>query len=178
MEAYIPNADDRKQTVVDFLARSGQQFLPILDLLIDAKQQLHDFTHAVGVAAIEGLLELSARELAGEPHPGRKAAAPPTPAAARGPVRRHGHQNGVVVLGKSKLRVKRPRLRTVPDAAGRTVEVEPPAYGALKHDPHLADRVMAVALGGGVSTRKYHQTLDQTAQAVGISKSQVSRELK
>ena len=178
MEAYIPNADDRKQTVVDFFARSGQQFLPILDLLIDAQQQLHDFTHAVGVAAIEGLLELSARELAGEPHPGRKAAAPQTPSAACGPVRRHGHQNGVVVLGKSKLRVKRPRLRTVPDAAGRTVEVEPPAYAALKHDPRLAGRVMAVALGGGVSTRKYHQTLDQTAQAVGISKSQVSRELK
>jgi transposase-like protein len=178
MEAYIPDSDDRKRAVVEFFAQNGQQFLPILDLLIDAQQQLHDFTHAVGVAAIEGLLELSARELAGEPHPGRKAAAPQTPAAARGPVRRHGHQNGVVVLGKSKLRVKRPRLRTVPDAAGRTVEVEPPAYAALKQDPHLADRVMAVALGGGVSTRKYHQTLDQTAYAVGISKSQVSRELK
>jgi transposase-like protein len=37
---------------------------------------------------------------------------------------------------------------------------------------------MEVSLGGGVSTRKYKKTLDQTADAVGISKSQVSRELK
>jgi transposase-like protein len=176
MEAYIPDSVDRKQAVVEFFASNGQQFLPILELLVDAKQQLHTFTHAVGVAAIEGLLELSASELAGQPHPGKAVAAPT--ASVHGVVRRHGHQKGVVVLGKSKLRVKRPRLRTIPDAAGKTTEVEPPAYAALKHDPKLADRVMAVALGGGVSTRKYKKTLDQTADAVGISKSQVSRELK
>jgi putative transposase len=176
MEAYIPDSSDRKHAVVDFFARNGQQFLPILELLIDAKQRLHDFTHVVGVAAIEGLVELSASALAGMPHAGKAVAAPA--ASGRGPVRRHGHQNGVVVMGKSKLRVKRPRLRTIPDAAGRTTEVEPPAYAALKRDPKLAGRVMAVSLGGGVSTRKYKKTLDQTADAVGISKSQVSRELK
>jgi len=102
MEAYIPDSDSGKQAITDFFAKSGQQFLPILDLLIDAKQQLHDFTHAVGVAAIEGLLELSASELAGMPHPGK---AVPTPAACGhvpgGAVRRHGRQNGVVVIGKS-----------------------------------------------------------------------------
>lgn len=176
MEAYVPDSDDRKQAITEFLAQSGQQFLPILDLLIDAKEQLHDFTHAVGVAAIEGLLELSASQLAGEPHPGKAVPAPAD--SGHGGVRRHGHQKGVVVLGKSKLRVQRPRLRSVPDATGRTVEVEPPAYAALKHDPKLASRVMEVALSGGVSTRKYHKTLDQTADAVGISKSQVSRQLK
>ncbi len=176
MEAYIPDSDSRKQAVVEFFAKSGQQFLPIMELLIDAKQQLHDFAHGVGVAAIEGLLELSASKLAGMPHPGKAAPAPAD--SVHGTVRRHGHQKGVVVMGKSKFRVQRPRLRTLPDAAGRTLEVEPPAYAALKHDPKLAGRVMDVALGGGVSTRKYKKTLDQTADAVGISKSQVSRELK
>jgi transposase-like protein len=170
MEAYIPDSDGRKQAVVEFFARNGQQFLPILELLIDAQQQLHDFTHAVGVAAIEGLLELSATQVAGEPHPGK--------ASPEGSVRRHGHQNGVVVMGKSKLRVKRPRLRSIPGEKEKTREVEPPAYAALKNDPALAGRVMEVALGGGVSTRKYKKTLDITAGAVGISKSQVSRELK
>jgi transposase-like protein len=38
--------------------------------------------------------------------------------------------------------------------------------------------MMGVALGAGVSTRKYHKTLEQTADAVGISKSAVSRALK
>ena len=175
MEAYIPQADGRKQAITEFFANSGQEFLPILELLIDAKEQLHDFTHAVGTAAIEGLLELSATQLAGPPHPGKAA-----PTSAQGPraVRRHGHQPGVVCMGKSKLRVKRPRLRTIPDAAGRSVEIEPPGYTAMKHDPKLSRRIMDVALGGGVSTRKYHKTLEQTADAVGISKSAVSRSLK
>ena len=179
MAAYLPQADDGKQAMAKFFAQSGQQFLPILELLIDAKQQLHDFTHAVGVAAIEGLLELSATQLAGEPHPGK--AAPAAAGSAQGPgraVRRHGHQQGVVCMGRSKLRVQRPRLRTVPDADGQTVEVEAPAYTALKHDPKLSRRIMDVALGGGVSTRKYRKTLEQTAEAVGISKSAVSRSLK
>lgn len=173
MKAYIPDSDNRKQAVVEFFANGTQQCLPLLELLIDAKQQLHDFAHTVGVAAIEGLLELSARQLAGAPHPGKAAAV-----AAPGRVRRHGHQDGVVVMAKSKLRVKRPRLRTLPDAAGKTTEVPPPAYAALQNDSALASRVLAVALGGGVSTRKYEKTLDQTAGAVGISKTQVSRELK
>ena len=175
MEAYIPQADGRKQAITEFFANSGQEFLPILELLIDAKEQLHDFTHAVGTAAIEGLLELSATQLAGPPHPGK---AGPISAQGPGAVRRHGHQPGVVCMGKSKLRVKRPRLRTIPDAAGRSVEIEPPAYTAMKNDPKLSRRIMDVALGGGVSTRKYHKTLDQTADAVGIGKSQVSRSLK
>ncbi len=85
-EAYIPDADGRKQVITEFFARSGQQFLPIMELLIGAQQQLHDFTHAVDVAAIEGLLELSTRELAGKPHPGKKAAASKAPSAACGPV--------------------------------------------------------------------------------------------
>ena len=179
MAAYLPQADDGKQAMAEFFAQSGQQFLPIVELLIDAKQQLHDFTHAVGVAAIEGLLELSATQLAGEPHPGK--AAPAAAGSAQGPgqaVRRHGHQPGVVCMGRSKLRVQRPRLRTLPDAQGQSIEVEAPAYTALKRDPKLSRRIMDVALGGGVSTRKYHKTLEQTADAVGVSKSAVSRALK
>jgi hypothetical protein len=101
MEAYLPDADGRKQVITEFFATSGQQFLPILELLMDAKEQLHAFTHAVGVAAIEGLLELSATQVAGPPHPGK--ATPPTQ-TADGAVRRHGHQKGVVAVG-SDLRV-------------------------------------------------------------------------
>jgi len=176
MEAYIPGATDHKRLLTDFLVANGQTYLPILELLIDAKERLFDFTHAVGVAAIEGLLELSATQLAGERHPGRSAAVPAD--SAHGPVRRHGRQKGVVCMGQSKLRVGRPRLRAMPDEAGKSVEVEPPAYTALKKDPKLAGRMMDVALGGGVSTRKYKKTLQETSDAVGISKSAVSRALK
>jgi putative transposase len=173
MEAYIPDSDTRKQAVVEFFAVNGQQFLPVLELLMDAKEQLQAFTHTVGIAAIEGLLELSATQLAGARHPGKAIVA-----TAGAGVRRHGHQQGVVAVGHSKVRVKRPRLRTAPDAVGKTTEVEPPAYTALKNDPDLARRMMSVALSGGVSTRKYQRVLDQSADRVGISKSAVSRALK
>jgi transposase-like protein len=182
MEAYIPGAKDHKRLLAELFSTNGQVYLPILELLIDAQAQLHDFTHAVGIAAVEGLLELSATQLAGAPHPGKATAAGSTsgsgPVSGVGPVRRHGHQNGVVCLGHGKLRVKRPRLRTIPDAAGKSVEVEPPGYTALKQDPKLSRRIMEVALGGGVSTRKYKKTLERTAAAVGISKSAVSRAIK
>ncbi len=174
MEAYIPDADGRKRFISEFFASNGQQFLPIVELLMDAKEQLHDFAHTVGVAAIEGLLELSTTQIAGDPHPGKATSARPGSAA----LRRHGHQNGVVCMGKSKLRVKRPRLRTIADEAGQSTEIEPPGYTALKNDPKLSRRIMDVALGGGISTRKYKKTLEQTADAVGISKSAVSRSLK
>jgi transposase-like protein len=174
MEAYISSADSRKQSITEFVARNGQQFLPLLEVLMDAREQLQAFTHAVGLAAIEGMLDLSATQLTGEKHPGKACVA----RSDTSPVRRYGHQQGVVAVGQSKVRVKRPRLRTAPDAAGKTREVEPPAYTALKNDPQLSRRIMGIALGGGVSTRKYQKVLDETAQRVGISKSQVSRELK
>jgi len=134
MKAYFPSstnrkqATDRRQTIVDFFAHSEQQFLPILELLIDAKEQLYNFAHNVGVAAIEGLLELSANERCGGlPPPGKKFSPESQASADRVPVRRHGDPHGVVVLGQSKLRVRRPRLRTIPDESGRTHEVPPPA---------------------------------------------------
>lgn len=179
MAAYLPQADVRKRALTEFVATHGQQFLPMIELLLDAKEQLHEFTHAVGVAAIEGLLELSATQLAGPRHPGKASSlAPGAAAAGPGPVRRHGHQPGVVCLGHSKRRIQRPRLRSVPDAQGQSVEIEVPAYTVLKNDPKLSRRIMDVALGGGVSTRKYHKTLERAADAVGVSKSAVSRALK
>ncbi len=72
MEAYIPDSDSRKQAVVEFFAKSGQQFLPIMELL--ARQATAPrLCPRRGVAAIEGLLELSASKLAGMPHPGKAA---------------------------------------------------------------------------------------------------------
>jgi len=48
MEAHLPDSV-RSQSVAVFFVSNSQQFLPILNLLIDAKRQRYDFTHAVGV---------------------------------------------------------------------------------------------------------------------------------
>ena len=41
MEAYIPDADDRKQVITEFFANSGQQFLPILDQIARNEAYMH-----------------------------------------------------------------------------------------------------------------------------------------
>jgi transposase-like protein len=81
-------------------------------------------------------------------------------------------------MGRSKMRLNRPRLRSVPDAAGKSVEIEPPAYTTLKRDGQLAQRMAALSLGCDVSTRKYNKAIEQATNLVGVSKSQVSRALK
>ena len=86
MEAYIPGATDHKRLLTEFLCANGQTYLPILELLIDAKEQLFNFTHAVGAAAIEGLMELSAsRQVRSRPGGlGARASSPPRPSEGGG----------------------------------------------------------------------------------------------
>jgi transposase-like protein len=108
---------------------------------------------------IEQMLVLSAQSVAGVQHQGRHT----------GAVRWHGSQGGIVNLGQSKLRVKRPRLRT------GTGEVSIPAYTALSNDDELSRRIADI-LVCNVSTRKYARVVHRCADELGISKSAVSRQ--
>lgn len=108
---------------------------------------------------IEQLLYLSAQEVAGAKHPGRHT----------GPIRWHGSQSGQIGLGKAKLKVRRPRLRSTQG------EIPIPAYEALAADERLAQR-MADILTCGVSTRKYQRVVYRCSDQLGLSKSAVSRQ--
>lgn len=148
----------------EFLAKEGQFLLPMLDLITQAEMAVDELIDVAGRATIEAVLTLSAQELAGPRHPGRKTEAD---------LRWHGRQKGVVCLSERKLRVQRPRLRHRGGGAG--AEVEPPAYAAMQSNSRLGRRMLEILMQG-VSTRNYRNVLPEMADTVGVAKSSVSRE--
>ena len=83
----------------------------------------------------------------------------------------YGGQPGRIGLGERKLKLVRPRLR-----ARHGAEVPIPLYERLKDDARLGSRVSEIVLAG-VSTRRYGRVLPELADAAGISRSELSREL-
>jgi len=102
----------------------------------------------IGRATLEAVLLMSAEQVAGPHHPGK----------ARGPVRRHGWQRGVVTLSDRKVRVEKPRLRRKGPGVGAEVEV--PAYAAMQADGRLRERILEILMHG-VSTRSYREVLPE-----------------
>ena len=82
---------DRKDSraLARFLSGEGQALLPMLELIEQAEMAVDELIDVAGRATIEAVLTLSARELAGPKHPGKKAG---------GAIGWHGEQNGVVSL--------------------------------------------------------------------------------
>lgn len=134
---------------------------PLVQLVEQSRQAVHATFDQLNQRMLELLLEASAETLAG----------PKTPGKAKGPVRWHGRQKGVVTLPDRRLRLTKPRLRHATDG-----EVEVPAYAALQHQSDLSAHLLNVLLRG-VSTRQYQGVLPAMAQTVGVSRSALSRRL-
>ena len=141
------------------LATNSEAALPLLSMIGQAQLSIEDLLGHLSRQFVEQLLVLSAQSVAGAQHKGRRT----------GDVRWHGSQSGVVNLGKTKLRVQRPRLR------GARGEVKLPAYDALSTDTDLSRRIADI-LVCNVSTRKYARVVHRCADELGISKSAVSRQ--
>ena len=146
-----------------FLAKNGQSLLPMVELIEQSQMAVDELIDVLGRASIEAVLRLSAQEIAGLPHPGKKS----------GTVGWHGREAGTVCLRERKLRVERPRLRKKGQGAGG--EVTLPAYEAMRAERKLASRMLEILLRG-VSTRQYAEVLPEMAATVGVSKSSVSRQ--
>jgi transposase-like protein len=146
--------------LAEFLQKEGQFLLPMVELVAQTETAIDELIDVTGRAAIEAVLELSALEVAGVKHPGK----------AGGDIGWHGSQEGLVPLSDRKLRIRKPRLRSKDQG-----EVEVPAYGRLREQKGLAGQMLKILLGG-ISTRRYREVLPRMAEAVGVSKSSVSRE--
>ena len=159
---------DRKDSraLAQFLSREGQALLPMLDLIEQAEMAVDELIDVAGRATIEAVLTLSAQELAGPKHPGKRSG---------GDIGWHGEQLGVVPLAERKLRIRKPRLRRKGTPQGKGTEVEIPAYAAMRTHSRIGGRMLDILMRG-VSTRNYRAVLPEMAATVGVSKSQVSRE--
>ena len=162
-ESYTIVSKKDSKELSRYLAKEGQFLLPMLDLIEQAETAVDEVVDVVGRSAIEAILLLSARQVAGELHKGK----------ATGDIRWHGSQTGVISLAERKLRVIKPRLRKKGKGAGK--EVALPAYTAMQEKGRLSQRILSLLMHG-ISTRSYEKVLPAMAETVGVSKSQVSRE--
>ena len=135
-----------------------ESMLPLLSMIGQAQLSIEDILGHYSRQFIEQMLLMSAVSVAGGKHPGRHA----------GEVRWHGSQGGTVNLGKSKLKVTRPRLR------GPAGEVPLPGYAQMAGGDVLSQRIAGI-LANGVSTRKYARVIYGCADEMGIARSAVSR---
>jgi len=142
-------------------ADQAQVLLPILELVENARASIDELMNGAARGFVEQLLVLSAQEVGGVKHPGRRL----------GEVRWHGSQPGRIVLAERKPALRRPRLRS---RAGRGKELAIPVYERLQAEPRLGERIRDI-LVRGVSTRQYAEVLPRMAGTVGIAKSSVSR---
>ena len=157
----VDKADSKKLT--EFLCKEGQLLLPLVEPITETEMALDELIDITGRAAIEAVLTLSAQELAGAKHPGKKA----------GDIHWYGRQSTTVPLSNRKLRVDKPRLRRKGAGAGKELAI--PAYEAILENSHLGSRILEILMMG-VSTRNYQRILPRMAETVGVSKSAVSRE--
>ena len=157
----ISKTDSRK--LADFLSQQGQLLLPMVGLITQARAAVDDLIDVTGRAAIEAVMTLSAQELAGPKHPGKKA----------GDIRWYGRQDATIPLSDRKLRVVRPRLRRT--GRGDNLEIDIPAYEAILGNSSLGKRIEDILMKG-ISTRNYQEVIPQMAQTVAVSKSNISRE--
>jgi transposase-like protein len=157
----ISKTDRTKLT--NFLARQGQLLLPALELITHSRAAVDELIDVTGRSAIEAILNLSAQELAGVKHPGKKA----------GEIRWYGRQYATIPLSDRKLRVARPRLRR--KGKGDDLEIDIPAYQAILENSTLGERIEQILMKG-ISMRDYKQIIPKMAETVAVSKSNISRE--
>ena len=136
--------------------------LTSMEMLQHSREMLVTFTQELGLTVLQTVLNASAASVAGPPHPGKKG----------GDIGHWGSQRGSLRIGSAKTEVERPRLRN--KITGKEVNV--PAYELLRKDPKAMRRVLHAALHG-VSTRDYKEVVAGSAEAAGVSRSTISRQI-
>jgi putative transposase len=160
---YQITSKNGSRELTKFLAANGQVILPMVELIEGCKIAVDDLLEVLGRSTLEAVLAISAAGVAGEAHRGKRG----------GEIVRHGFQDGVVSLSNRKMRVSRPRLRKKGGGAGSEVSI--PAYDTMRDDSRLGAKIWETMMLG-VSTRNYSAILADACDAVGVSKSSISRE--
>jgi hypothetical protein len=116
--------------------KKGQALLPMVELIEPSQVAVDEVVDVLGRPAIEAVLKLSASEIAGPPHPGKKG----------GAAGWHGREPGTICLKERKLRIERPRLRKKGQGEGGEVPI--PAYEAMRGEEKSgAKHVLGIAEG-------------------------------
>lgn len=138
-----------------------QLALPTLQAVLETRENLHRFLVQTGMKVVEAMLQEEQTELCGERYRHR----------ADRKAYRHGSETGLVTLGGQKVRVRKPRVRSV---EGHEMQLE--TWEAFDQEDPMTHRVLEQVCVG-VPMRKYERSLESPAdlETVATKKSSVSR---
>lgn len=161
MRKSIKNASRRKAIRGGGRSESPRK-VGLREVLVNARASLREVVVSSGLQVLAAMLEEDRERLCG-------------PRSQRSEERgayRHGHDEAPVVLGGRKVRVSKPRVRSVDEQ-----EVELPTWRQMTEEDPLEARAVEQMLVG-VSTRGYARSLEplpEEMESVGVSRSSVSR---
>jgi len=137
--------------------------VPLGSVLVRAKQALREVMLSAGTDVLMALLEQDRETLCGPRHE----------QSGERENHRYGYDSGPLVLGGRKVRVRKPRVRSIDGEE----EIELPSWRHFAEEDPLTDRAIEQMLVG-VSTRKYERSLEPLPKGLesqGTSRSSVSR---
>lgn len=123
------------------------------------KQGLDDFVEELGRMVVEAIMDMEREERSG-----------PQYQPVHKEVYKWAYQKGSLYLGDRKISVSRPRLR------GPEGEISLASYETLKKAGVFSEQLLNKILGG-LSARKYRDTLLEAAGAFGVSPGAISRHI-
>ncbi len=149
---------NRKQSAKQFQQLFGaDEFnLKIAETINWGKQSIDLINKQVGKMIVESIFLMDRENITG-----------PDYAPVDG-IYKWAHQQGSVFIGDQKVKVSRPRMRSLGQ------EVPLPSYERLKARGQFSEEMLTKIMSG-LSARRYHETVQDAASAFGVSPSSISR---
>ena len=153
------NTIQRKKAREGFEAAFGKEELVdrMYQIIKAGKQGLDGFVQELGSLLVEEIMDMEREERSGPQYQPLQAG-----------LYKWAYQKGSLYMGDRKISVRHPRLR------GPQGEIPLQSYEALKKPGAFSQELLNKILLG-ISTRKYRETLMETAGAFGVSPGTVSR---
>lgn len=152
------NTKQRKKARRGFEQTFGREELinRMFHIIQTGKKGLDTFIHQLGAMLVEAIMDMEREEQSGpEYHP------------VSSGIYKWAYQRGSVYIGDQKVPVNRPRLR------GPEGEIPLASYTILKKPGAFSEELLEKTLRG-ISLQKYHETVINSAHAIGISPSSLS----
>jgi DNA-binding transcriptional ArsR family regulator len=155
------NTKQRKYATKGFEQIYGKDELAnrMFHILTTGKQGIDALVQELGIMMAQAIMDMEREELSGPDYLPRQKG-----------VYKWAYQPGSIYLGDQKVPVSHPRLR------GPKGEIPLQSYGILKEPGGFSQELLERMLRG-VSARKYRETVYESARALGVSPSSVSRHI-
>lgn len=160
MRKGIKNASKRKP--IRTARREGCRKVRLREILVRARASLREVMLSSGLEVLAAMLEEDREQLCG----------PRSQPSEHREAYRYGYDEAPVVLGGRKIRVRKPRVRSLDGQ-----EMDLATWRQMSEEDPLEERAFEQMLVG-VSTRGYPRSLEPVTEemgTVGVSRSSVSR---